>query len=257
MVVNAANKAYALDQFLQLPPDRTPFHCHPLLPRNGMMLIYAPTKYLKSFLSLNVAYQFAEGSDVFGTWPVKGGGKKVLVIEQECGRDEAQSRAGKLHAARCGRFAGDNLYIVSKDLDCAIDTASGMALIESHIAESQAEIVVLDPWSWFHSVPENDNTEIKKQVRKLLKWQQEHNIATIVTHHTAKRGEFRAGNGTDIDSIKGGTALAEACSSVVGLSRPTSDPTLLRLDFTLRHAANPHPVKLQFDGTSGSFSVVK
>lgn len=251
------NKAHSLDNFLALPPDPTPFNVWPLLPKTGMMLIFAPTKYLKSYLALNIAYQLANGDKVLDTWEVKNGPKRVLVIEQECGRDEAQSRARNLHRYKMGQWAGDNLWLVSKDLDCAVDSASGMALIDKHVTDSNAQIVVLDPWSWFHSRPENDNGEMKALVRKVLKWQQERKIATILTHHTSKPSEWRKGNGMDINSIKGGSALAEACSTIIGLSRPLpDDKDVLRLDFTCRHAADPFPLKLRFNGAAGELKLI-
>jgi len=209
---------------------------------------------MKSYLALNMAYDLAEGTDVCGLWPVKGGPKRVLLIEQECGQDELQRRAGKIHAWRAGQWASENLWLVSKDLDCVLDTDHGMELIQKHVNKSQAQIVVFDPLSWFHSKNGNDNDDMKWLMRRMLKWQQEKNLASIMTHHCGKPSDWRSGNGTDINSIKGASAVQEAASSVCGISRPTASNTIIRLDFTFRHAPNPkRPVKLQFkeEGEAG------
>jgi RecA-family ATPase len=249
-------KAYNLNDFLQLPPDPTPFHCHPILPKNGMLLLFAPTKYFKSYLTMNMGYSLAEGSDVLGIWPVQGGPKRVLLIEQECGQDEAQDRLRKIHAYRQGKNAINNLWVVSKDLDCALDTEHGLSTIQKHMDLAKPQILILDPFSWFHSRPGNDNDEIKRLAKKLLAWQMEKNLATIINLHTSKRSEFRNGDGSDVNSIKGASALAEAASSIIGMSEPTTDKTIKRLHFTLRHGKDPKPIKIQFLEESGTFVVI-
>lgn len=242
--------AHTLDNFIKLPPDPTPFHVFPLLPKHGMLLVFAPTKYLKSFLALNLAYDLAEGRTFWSGYKVKSP-KRVLVLEQECGQDELQSRVRKIHAWRAGGHAPDNLWLVSKDLDCALDSDKGLEIIQKHVEQAKPEIIVLDPLSWFHSKNGNDNDDMKWLMRRLLKWQQDNNLASIVTAHCGKPGEFRSGNGGDINSIKGASAIGEAASAVIGLSRPSSSKTIIQLNYTLRHAGDPPPTKLQFDGESG------
>ena len=241
-------KAHNLDAFLKLPADPTPFHCFPLLPRNGLLLVFGPTKHYKSFFMMNMCYELAEGLPVLGKWPISGDPKRVLYIEQECGQDEAQRRLGKIHGYRKGKNVQDNLWIVSRDLDCALDSQQGLDVLLKHVEMAKPQIIVLDPFSWFHSRPGNDNDEIKGLVKKFLKLTQEKNMASMFSHHSGKRSEFRNGDGTDVTSIKGATALAEAASSIIGLSKPTTSETVIRLDFTLRHAPNPKHFKIKFDG---------
>jgi RecA-family ATPase len=245
-------QAHNLQDFLALPPNPAPFHAYPILPRNGMMLVYGSTKQYKSFVTMNMGYEFAEGLPVLGVWSVTGGPKRVLLIEQECGQDEAQRRMREIHNKRQGKFVEQNLWVVSKDLDCVIDDPE-LKVLNEHVKMAKPQILILDPFSWFHSRPGNDNDEIKRVIKNLLKWQMKHDIATILNHHTTKKNEFHNGDGSDLNAIKGASALSEAASSIIGISQPTSAKTIKQLHFTFRHGAEPQPLKVQFQEDSGTF----
>ena len=221
-----------------------------------MLLLFAQTKQFKSYLTMNIGYSLSEGTDVLGIWSVLGGPKRVLLIEQECGQDEAQDRLKKIHEYRRGKNALNNFWVVSKDLGCALDTEQGRLTIQKHIDMAKPQILMLDPFSWFHSRPSNDNDEIKRLVRWMLGWQVEKNLATIINLHTSKRSEFRNGDGSDVNSIKGASSLAEAASALIGISQPTTDKTIKQLHVTLRHGKDPKPIKIQFLEESGTFAVM-
>lgn len=100
------------------------FYIKPLLPRKGKLLLAADPKAFKSMLALNIAYSLCEGSLVMDTFHVSGP-KRVLVIEQEVGPERLIKRLKDIHGARKGTKIQSALWLVSKELDCRLDTKDG------------------------------------------------------------------------------------------------------------------------------------
>ena len=245
----------SLDDFLKMPADITPYICFPLLPKEGMMVIAAPSKTYKSFLSMNIAYDLANGDPLLGLWAVKAA-SRVLLIEQEIGPFRLQERLLKLDKKRQGADAPRNLRITSKDLGCNLDTERGLATIELHIQDCMPQVVIFDPLQWFHSQDENDNSEMQKVVKQIMHLQSKYNFASIIIHHMGKEGEFRNGRGPE--SQRGASVLRADSDTNISIYRPNiRRQKEISLEMELRSAENPPPLDLIFDGVTGTFSVKK
>lgn len=244
--------AKKLSDFQAQPVPKTPYICKPLLPLEGLMVVAAPSKTYKSFLAMNIAYEISEGLPVLGQWDTRGA-RKVLLIEQEIGPWRLQERLTKLDDERRGVYVKDNLWIASKDLQCTLDTDMGVRQIEQHIMDSKAEVVIFDPLQWFHSRDENDNSQMQQVMKVVYMLMEKHKFAAIIVHHMGKKSEFRDGRGSE--SMRGASVVMADCDTFVAVHRPNERLVKeITLDFTLRSAENPPPLKLQFNDATGIFT---
>lgn len=244
-----------LQEFLALPADKTPYICFPLLPKEGMMVIAAPSKTYKSFLSMNIAYNLADGQPLFDLWGVKNP-VRVLLIEQEIGPFRLQERLRKLDDKKRGEWAQLNLWVASKDLSCNLDTERGLAAIQKHIGDCAPDVVIFDPLQWFHSQDENDNTSMHKVIKQIQLLQKEYHFASIVIHHMGKEGDFRNGRGPE--SQRGASVLRADADTNISVYRPNiRQQKQITVEMEFRSAENPAPLELTFDGAHGVFSLKK
>ena len=241
-----------LDEFLKMTADATPYICNPLLPKEGMMVIAAPSKTYKSFLSMNLAYDLANGAPLLGLWDVKGP-TRVLLIEQEIGPFRLQERLRKLDTAKRGLDAAGNLWVASKDLGCNLDTDKGLATVEMHIQDCAPAVVIFDPFRWFHSQDENDNTAMQKVIERVMKLQEKYHFSSIIVHHMGKEGEYRNGRGPE--SQRGASVLRAAADTNISIYRHNvRRQKEISVEMELRSAENPPPLDLIFDGVTGTFA---
>ena len=243
--------AIPLNELLNQPADPRAFICFPLIPAHGLVLIAAQKGTYKSFMAINLAYDLAEGSPLFGIWKLDKP-QSVLVIEQELGHHTLKTRLALLHGYRQGQYAPYNLWTVSKDLDCQLDTRHGIDTVMKHVLQAKAEVVVFDPFVWFHSQDEIDNTRIHSIIKTLQILGKQHNFAQVIVHHMAKPSLVRSGN--DVYSIRGASSLFGAADTALTLVRNVpSRPELITVEITLRHDENPPPLQLTFDKDTSSF----
>lgn len=209
------------------------------------MVIGAPPKSYKSFIALNIAYDLAEGRDLFGLWKVPEP-LSVLLIEQEIGKHRLKERLAAIHSYRLGQVAPFNLYLASKDLLVNLHTAAGIAKIKAHLTDSKAQVLIIDPLRKFHRKAEDDSTQMVEIFGALDGLQEEFDLSTIIVHHTAKRSEFRRAH--EPEALRGSGEIFADVDTVVMIEQPVAaDKTILRLHFTLRSAQEPPPLMVKFN----------
>lgn len=247
--------ANSLEHLLSVPIPPTKYHVFPLIPVKGVLIIGAQPKSYKSFLALNMAYDMSEGQPVLGRWSCDDKPKTVLLLEQELGEWRLKERLNSVHRYREGKLAPQNLYYASKDLSCNLDTSPGILKIKEHIESCHPDIVIYDPFIWFHNKDENDNTEMHGLMKEIFKLNEEYGHSSIVIHHMGKPGENRTGD--DPTSLRGGSSIYGAVDTVVTIGKPVqNDQTHLRLKFSLRSAENPFPMDIRLDNNTMTFKEI-
>lgn len=245
----------SLERLLSEPSEKVPYFIYPLLPRGGRMVIGAPPKSYKSFLALNIGYDLAEGSDLFGIWPLHSA-LTVLVVEQEIGQYRLKERLAAIHGYRIGKLAPYNLYLASKDLRINLHTMMGLQRLSKHIEEVKPHVVILDPLRKLHRKTEESSTEMVEVFGNLDEIQEKYDLSFIFVHHTTKRSEFR--NPADAESLRGSSEIFADIDTAIMIEQPVrNDRTILRLNFTLRSAQEPPPLMLQFNKNTLTFSRIE
>lgn len=249
--------AISLHDLLALPVERDVYLSFPLIPKGGTIIIGAPPKHMKSFFALNLAYDLAEGSPLFGLkgkdeafiWPVVRP-MSVLYIEQEIGRARVKARMTSIQSSRGGALAPENIAFECKDASFRLDSQAGIERIEAQIIERKADVLVLDPMRRFHLREEDSSESIEALMQPIYAMQERHGITVILIHHAAKRSEWR--DGRDPESLRGSSHIYAMGDTYMMITRPV--PTrkeLLQVDFSLRSYADPPPLRLKFEEESG------
>jgi len=232
--------------------QRLSYLIFPILPRGSRMIIGAPAKHKKSLLAMNLAYALAEGGDFLG-WEVKEP-QSVLYVEQEIGTPGTKARMERIHSAKGGIVAAENLHFLTKGrVRYSLDEGSpGLAALRGEIERLKPQVIVIDPLRRFTFHDEDSSTEMVKVFKTLDELQEDFGLTQIIVHHTGKRNEFR--DGTDPESLRGSSFIFDDGDSYMMISQPVKrDGDFVRLHFRFRHSADIEPMDAKFDQASNTF----
>jgi len=161
-----------------------------ILPKGGTLLFGGAAKTGKSFIMLELARALSTGTRPFSSSIFSVPGKaKVLVIEQELGERESQSRYSNLLKNTRPSAYNDYLYNLSKVPSMQLNSNEGLKYLYDAIDHVQPNVVILDPISMFHGFDENSNTEIGDLFKRLekIKGAFTHlSLSLILSHHFKK-----------------------------------------------------------------------
>lgn len=218
------------------------------------MIVGAPPKHFKSFLTMELAYALASGTK-FLEWEVDKP-QKVLYAEQEIGPWGTKSRMEKLHSQKADLLAGENLFVATKGKKrYSLDEGSvGLANLRAEIEAVQPEVLIIDPLRKFTHAQEDSSTEMVKVFQSLDQLQEDFGLTTIIVHHAGKRSEFR--DNSSPESLRGSSEIFADGDSYMIMEQPVKGrQDVLRLHFTFRHAAPIAPVVVHFDKETGTFKI--
>lgn len=248
----SAQTTCSLEELVTRESKGKAYYCNPLLPVGGRMVIGAPPKSFKSMLALNLAYDLAEGTPVFGVFAVPQP-ITVLMVEMEIGEHRLKDRMQKIHEARGGEFAGHTLHFASKDLRITLDTASGLANLKERIERVNPEVLILDPLRKLHRKSENSSDDMCQVFGNLEKIQQAYSLTVVMVHHAGKPGEF-----TSMSSplaLRGSSEIFGDPDTVVMITKPSEpNKNLIQLNFTWRSDAEPPPLRMLLDSDTLQFA---
>lgn len=201
-----------LDEFLKkdIPPRE--MILSPILPSQGLVMIYAKTGVGKTFVALMMAYAVALGDKVFSWHAPKP--RKVLYIDGEMPAATMQDRLKSI-AKGFGKELEDpsNFRIITQDLQNQgipdLATKEGQDIVESVLGD--AELLILDNLSCLvRRTLENESDSWLPIQEWLLKLRRK-GVSVLFIHHAGKSG------------IQRGTSRREdVLDSVIALRHPPS-----------------------------------
>lgn len=97
-----------------------------------------------------------------------------------------------------------------------------LACLDMQIAEKQIDVVALDPFISFHSVPEGDNGAIDQIVKRLGLIAQNRTACMELSHHVRKSIQGVTGELT-VDDTRGGSSIVNAVRSCRVINRMNGD----------------------------------
>lgn len=219
------------------------------------MVVHGAPKSLKSMLTKNLVFGVSDGGMVWDNKYWKASRPlKTLLVEQEHGEDMLLDSLAKIQGKENYFHAPDNMHYVSRDMRLSIDTTEGMKALAEHVVAVEPDVLILDPWSEFHTV---DDRETGKQLAMIRAVRSLRNgMALVVVHHDCKPGEFRShGNANGMR----GSALRQASDANISVTRTTSARSgrdAVRLAFELRYGGDPNggvPYDLNYDKETDTF----
>ena len=187
-----------------------------LLDKSGVMIISAPPKRGKSYLSIHAALCLASGIP-FLRWPVPEP-LPVLYVNAEIGLHRFRERIDKatstLDEMQLGEF-GMRFHAATRpqiDLSNPVD----FGIIEREVSRVGAGLVVLDPVSsiWFGK--ENEAEEVSKLFAAIRHLAAETGASFLLCHHSSKN----SGSQDDTYQARGSGVWASAPETIVNMSKP-------------------------------------
>jgi len=216
-----------------------------ILPKQAIWLLGGLAKIGKSFLMTEIGFSLASGAPLFGCWPVVEGPKGVLYIEQENGQWELQRRIKtRFHSSPPG-----NYWYISQAEGMLIDMG-GLERIAGEIEALGANILLLDPASYFLMGDENSNTDVgrfNRLLRTLIS--RSPGLSIILSHHFGKppreypRGPHHDPN--DFLNFRGASKWGDFANTLTTIHRPEASGITLLSSWTTRHGISPGEIDLK------------
>ncbi len=235
-------KFYTLEQLLidESVPPKAIIGDGILLPQT-LMLITGLPKAKKSMLAANLTIALASGKS-FSFFKIDKP-HKVLVLSAEGGyfpnRDRFKAMCAEID------FKGSENVKLCFDTRIKLEEEEDFEELEDIISEFNPDVLLIDPFVKFHHKDENSAKEMGMILEKLRNLIEDHSLSIILIHHLGKAPQ---------NGARGSSAILGEYDSCLTLNK-TKDEDKLRVDFDLRHAANPATSIIRFDQTTFWFAL--
>ncbi len=202
--------AMDMSDFLSMKiPDRG-YLLSPILPVQGIGILYAPRGVGKTFAALSVAVAVASGGEVFN-WraPMP---KKTLYVDGEMPDTSMQTRLSSIIGGMAAPpQALKNLSLITPDLQpCAmpdLSTTSGQAMLEPLL--KGVDMVVLDNIATLCRTGKENESQSWQAMQAWLLELRRRGMTVLLIHHAGKSGDQR-----------GTSAKEDIMDTVISLRRP-------------------------------------
>ena len=202
--------ALDLGEFLSMPiPDRG-FLLEPVLPVQGIGIMYAPRGIGKTFAALSVAVAVASGGKVFD-WraPMP---KRTLYVDGEMPAIAMQNRLSALiSGVAAPSHTKKNLTLITPDLQPCfmpdLSTPSGQMMLEPYL--KGVDMVVLDNIATLCRTGKENESQSWQTMQSWLLDLRRRGITVLLIHHAGKSGDQR-----------GTSAREDIMDTVISLRRP-------------------------------------
>ena len=215
---------YEVNELKYLPVADTPFYIQGWLPKMGKMIIYAPPKSGKSFLSTQMARCLGSGIEFLGMPTTKA---RTLLIQCELGVSVFRKRLINTPKDYSNMYVGTTFSM-------KLDTPAGQEYLMKAMTAVEPEVLIIDPLYKVMMGEENDTTDVRKILDFLDTLIEAFNCSVVLIHHPGKDLKKRA---------RGSSVLEGWVDSLIEMKRTTDEEKPeLRVKFTprlLRHAELP------------------
>ena len=201
--------------------------CKPFIAKKSIGFVVGLPATLKTWLCADLAVESAQGGGMWaGLFPVTK--CKTLFIDQERWKGETQRRFSAILAAKKIAHSGikDSLYLKS-GTTIRLNIDSSYQAFRTELLEMRPELIIVDSFATFHTLPENDRTEIQKVLERIKELRNEIGCTWVFINHENKSAypngepEGIPTMGTMVGSIGIGAA-AEFCLTVRRVDDNTS-----------------------------------
>jgi hypothetical protein len=187
----------------------------------------------KSITAMNLAFAVATGRDHFLNYRVVKHGK-VIYLNNELHFEDFLMRFKKMITQLAPQeLAKIENFIVPETMPPLDDIWEQLNRI---IRDKHPIVVVLDCFYWAHNKEENDSSEMKEMMRRLVELREKYNIVILVVHHTKKGTRHDTMHN---DNMRGSSVFGGASDTVLMFKRSETDESKRLLKPTkLRHGAD-------------------
>lgn len=199
-----------LEEFLTMTlPDRD-YLLHPIIPMQGIVILFAPRGIGKTFVALSFALAVAGGLSVFNWRAPKG--YHVLYVDGEMPALAMQERLAALALGMAApAHAMKNLSILTPDMQSRpmpdLATPSGQMALEPFL--DGINLLVLDNLSTLCRTGKENESQSWQPMQSWLLDLRRRGLAVLLVHHAGKSGDQR-----------GTSAREDIMDTVISLRRP-------------------------------------
>ena len=199
---------------------------------HGHSLLAGPPKLGKSYLALQLAHAVASGDAALGSLLVRRPGK-VLYLALEDGERRLKARTQQLLGNEQPAWLHD--IVVVYELPHGLDTEHGLDALDATLSNTDYELVIVDTYVKAFPGEAGARDLFKgeyKQLDRLTKLAEKHDLAILTVIHTRKPGKGEDGSSlVSVAGTGGRTAAADAILMLSGTSgKPTAKLTLISRD---------------------------
>ncbi len=203
IVVNMAN-------FLSMDLPKRGFLLDPVIPTQGIVILYAPRGVGKTFTALSMSLAVAGGLSLYNWQASKP--NKVLYVDGEMPAITIQERLKALAFGMAApEIAMQNLFLITPDMqNCPMPdfaTAEGQKTLEPFL--EQIGLLVLDNISTLCRTGKENESQSWQPIQTWLLGLRRRGIAVLLVHHAGKSGDQR-----------GTSAREDIMDTVISLRRP-------------------------------------
>lgn len=197
-------------EFLSMDLPERGFLLEPVIPTQGIVILYAPRGIGKTFTALSMSLAVAGGLSLYNWRASKP--SKVLYVDGEMPAITMQER---LKALACGMTAPEsamrNLSLITPDMQNRpmpdLATAAGQKALEPFL--SDIDLLVLDNISTLCRTGKENESQSWQPMQTWLLDLRRRGIAVLLVHHAGKSGDQR-----------GTSAREDIMDTVISLRRP-------------------------------------
>jgi len=195
---------------LELPPRE--YILNPVIPRQGLVMLYAPRGVGKTFVALSLAYAAASGQWVFRWQAPKP--RRVLYLDGEMPANTMRERLAAIVAGYELELPGpDWLQFITPDLQGMglrmpnLATPEGQAAIMPHL--EGVDLVVVDNLATLARAGRENDAEGWLPVQAWMLGLRQRGLSVCMVHHAGKGGQQR-----------GTSSREDVLDTVIALRRP-------------------------------------
>ena len=217
--------AFDLGDPTQIPPRQWMYDFR--LIRGFVALTVAPGGLGKSSLAMVDALSMATGRALFDDSPVQE--KRPLRVWYWNGEDPQEETRRRVAAialhykVKNDDIAGRLFTDTGRETEIILGAMNGHEIevndklisdLETAILKNEIDVLIIDPFSSAHRLPENDNSAINAVARRLAKLADRCNCAVEIVHHTRKTN----GAETTVEDGRGASSMRDAVRSARALN---------------------------------------
>lgn len=225
-VASTAEQAENAEAFLA---DETPVEwiCNPFIAKQSIGFIAGLPESRKSWILIDLAIEVARGGGMWlAKFPVMGG--RVLLIDQERSKPEAQRRIRALLAAKGLRVADiRNTLFARSGTSTRLDLQPSYDALRKEMNEIRPDLVLVDSFATFHTKNDGNRYEIQPVMERIKELRNEFKCTIVFIHHETKAAYQNKKEGAESSylDMAGNVAIpaaAEFCMNVVKFDEESS-----------------------------------
>jgi hypothetical protein len=248
---------YSLDALLNLSVNKPMPVIEDLLYEGELMLLAGRPKVGKSRLVHQMTMCLSEGIPFLGMDVPRR--RRVLVVDLENRPWAIKDRMGRMHDKQA--TASGNVFVWCSDT--LAESLSGTDELERLLDQTEAEVLIIDPWRLWLGKDENNAEEVVKGLKALSALRKTRPaLATVIVHHVRKEkfdspAKLMKDPSLWVENISGHFSLVGHVDAISGLERQDHDGEEIVIFGGVARNVAPRSILLSDDPDSLRFDVVE